>query len=142
MRLTVATFDRPPCGLESDRILLPGLRSSNRQPSWAELTRLQDFLLPLIDRNVGKIAWADIFRARTDEFVVGILLEDVTGPAADPADGKDRRVEIERNSHHVVSGCREEVYVGIQTLFFHHHFLSFARHLIPLRVARRFAHLS
>jgi hypothetical protein len=60
--------------------------------------------LPLIDRHIRKIARADVFGARANEFVVGVLFEDVAGPATNSADGENGRVEVERNSHHVV--CR------------------------------------
>src|SRR5205807_730398 len=59
--------------------------------------------LTLVDWNVAHVARPDVFRAWADEFVVGILFEDVTGPAADAADGEDRSVKIQRNAHHVVS---------------------------------------
>ncbi len=38
-------------------------------------------ILSLVDRNVLQIAFADVFGAWANEFVVGVLFEDVAGPA-------------------------------------------------------------
>jgi len=59
---------------------------------------------PLINRHVRNISRPDVFGARANEFVVRVLFEDVRRPTADTTDGKNRGVEVERNSHHVV--CR------------------------------------
>jgi hypothetical protein len=62
----------------------------------------KSFLLSLCDWNVRKIALANIFSARANEFVVGVLFEDVGRPTADATDCENRRVEVQRNSHHVI----------------------------------------
>ena len=82
--------------------------------------------------DVRNISLADVFRTWPNEFVVGVLLEDVAGPAGYAADGEDGCVEVERNSHHVVSRGGEEVDVWIETLLAHDYFFNLARHLIPL----------
>ena len=51
-----------------------------------------------IGRNCLRIFRPDVVRARTDQAVVGVLLEHVRGPAGDAAHGEDRRVEVHRNA--------------------------------------------
>ncbi len=60
-------------------------------------------LLPLVDWHISKVSFTDIFSSRADEFVVGVLFEDVAGPARNAADREYWRVKIKRDSHHVVS---------------------------------------
>src|SRR4030095_7869103 len=62
--------------------------------------------LPLVDRHVRNIAGTDVFRRWANQFVVRILLENMSGPATNTTNGKDWCVEVERNSHHVVSRSR------------------------------------
>ena len=60
-------------------------------------------LLALINRHVRNVSRSDILSARTNEFIAGVLFEDMCSPSADSADCENRRVEIKRNSQHVVS---------------------------------------
>src|SRR5438552_2085955 len=60
-------------------------------------------LLSLFDREVGLIGQgAGVLRTRTDQAVVGVLLDDVSGPTGDPAHSEDRCVKIYGDSQHVV----------------------------------------
>ena len=59
--------------------------------------------LSVINRHVRHVARTHVFRARANEFVVGVLFQDVRRPTADAANREDGSVEIQRNSHHVVS---------------------------------------
>src|ERR1043166_1622058 len=114
---------------------------SSRSGRWALPPLFFRRTLPLVNRHKRKVAWANIFSTRTNEFVVGILFEDVTGPTADSTNGKDWRVEIEGNSHHVIRRGGVEIDVWIKALLAHHHFFNLARHLIPLRITGSFANL-
>src|SRR5206468_8039312 len=62
---------------------------------------------PFINRHVRHVARSDVFRARANQLIVSVLFEDMCCPTAYAADRKDRRVEIERNSHYVVSRSEE-----------------------------------
>src|SRR5439155_9070036 len=73
-------------------------------------------------------------------FIVGVLFEDVRGPTTDAADGKDRRVEIERNSHHVVSRSRISIDIRQQSFLALHYFFHFRCHLVPPSVAFALTH--
>jgi len=59
--------------------------------------------LPLVNRHVRNITWSNVLSARTNQLVVGVLFEDVRRPTTDTTDRKNRRVEIQWNSHHVIS---------------------------------------
>src|SRR5262245_31147099 len=52
-------------------------------------------------REALRIRGARVIRARADQAVVRILLEDMGGPAGDAAHREDRRVEIDGDSHRV-----------------------------------------
>src|SRR4030095_3210171 len=84
---------------------------------------------------------ADIFSPRPDQFVVGVLLQDVTCPTTNAANCKNRCVKIQWDSHHVVKRSRVEVDVRIQSLLTHDHLLDLARHLVPLSIAASFTNL-
>ncbi len=57
------------------------------------------------DRDVGGgIGGSDVFRTGTDEAIVVVLLDDVSGPAGDAADGKDGGEEIDVYAEGGVSG--------------------------------------
>src|SRR5262245_6078182 len=58
-----------------------------------------------------RIGRTDVFGARADQAVVRVLLEHVCGPAGDPADGKDRREQLDVDPERVVGGRRVEVHV-------------------------------
>src|SRR5438094_8320381 len=83
---------REPARLAWPLLWNPGKELSDRQT-----------LLSFVNRHVRHAPRPDIFGARTNQLVVGVLFKDVRGPAADAADRKDRSIEVERNSHHVVS---------------------------------------
>src|SRR5207247_600283 len=51
-----------------------------------------------------RIGWPDIFGARPDQPVVGVLLEHVRRPPGDAADREYRREEIDWNAKHVIRG--------------------------------------
>ena len=57
---------------------------------------------PFINRHVRHVARSDIFRPRANQFVVGVLFQDVCGPTADAANREDGCVEIQWDSHHVI----------------------------------------
>src|SRR4051812_32105893 len=59
--------------------------------------------LSFINRHVRHISRPDVFRARANQLVVGVLFKDMSGPTADATDGEDGRVKVQRNSHHVES---------------------------------------
>jgi hypothetical protein len=48
----------------------------------------------LIDRNVRKVVLAKVLRSRPNQFVIGILLEDMSGPAANSTDREDWSIEL------------------------------------------------
>ena len=55
-----------------------------------------------VNWNVLHVAWTNVFSTRSDQLVVGILLEDVCSPTRDATDCEDRGKEIQWNVHHVV----------------------------------------
>ncbi len=59
-------------------------------------------LLSFVNRRVFQISFADVFGARADKFVVGVLFQNMSRPAGDARNGEDRCVEIERNFHHII----------------------------------------
>src|SRR5215471_13538459 len=83
-----------------------------------------------------RVLEADIFSARANQPVVGVLLEHMRGPARNAADGEDRREQIDGNAERVVGRGRIEIDVRIQLLFAFHQRLDALRHLEPLRLAR------
>src|SRR5205085_1592008 len=84
----------------------------------------------------------DVFGAWADQFVVGVLFEDVACPTTDARDGEDRRVEVERDAHHVVGRGGIEINVGVHALLAVHDLFDAARNLVPFRFAPTFAHLA
>src|SRR5947209_2284272 len=98
-------------------------------------------VLPLVDRRVFQVAGADVFGTRTDQFVVGVLLENMTGPTRNSRDGKNRRVKVERNAHQVIGRRRVKIYVREHSLFLVHELLDPLRHLIPFHLTLLFAHM-
>src|SRR4029079_7373680 len=47
-----------------------------------------------VERHVGHVARSHVLALRTDQPVVGLLLEDVRRPARDARDGEDRREQV------------------------------------------------
>jgi len=66
----------------------------------AEVAQRVELALP--DRYVPNITWSNVVSTWANEFVVGVLFEYVSSPTCDATDCKDRRVELERDTHHVV----------------------------------------
>src|SRR6187399_1167491 len=70
-----------------------------------------------IERKVGlRVSRTDVLGARTDQTVVGVLLEHMSGPARHTADREHRREQIDRNAERVVGRRRVEIDVGVQLL--------------------------
>ena len=84
----------------------------------------------------------DVFRARPDQAIVGVLLEHVRRPAGNAAHGEDRREEIDRNAERVIGGRRVEVDVRVELLLALHQRFDALRHLEPVRLARPLAELA
>ena len=80
--------------------------------------------LSFLDGHVFEVAWADVFGTRADEFVVAVLLKDVTCPAGDAAHRKDRRVKVERNAHQIIRRSRVEIDVREHSLLLVHQLLD------------------
>src|SRR5207244_12478436 len=59
---------------------------------------------------------AGVFRARTDQSVVGVLLHHVRDPPGHPADREDRRELIRRDPHRLVRRARVEIDVRVDVL--------------------------
>src|SRR5215471_14176615 len=78
---------------------------------------------------------ADIFSARPYQAVIGKLLEDMCGPARNPAAGKNRSKQIRWYAERVVGRGRIEIYIRVQVLVAHHYFFHLSRHLVPERIA-------
>lgn len=84
------------------------LRLKKREAEMQRTCSLLDYpqilgCLSLVNRRIRHIARADVFGARANQFVVRVLFENVACPTADATDGENRREEIERNTHHVIS---------------------------------------
>ena len=62
-----------------------------------------------------------VFGPGSDQAIVGVLLQDVSRPSRDPANGEDRRELIGRKAHDGVGRSRVEVDVGENSLLFSHH---------------------
>src|SRR5262245_41822068 len=95
----------------------------------------------LLDWYVREIVLAQVFSSRTNQFVIGVLFENVGRPAANATHRKYRRVELKRDPHHVIGRGGEEIHVRIKSLLAHHYFFNSSRHLIPTSVATKLAHL-
>src|SRR5687768_10120155 len=73
--------------------------------------------LSLFEREEAlRVRGTGVVGARPDQPVVRVLLEDVRGPPRDPADGKDGRVQVDRNAERVIRRGRVEIDVRIQLL--------------------------
>src|SRR5262245_8869053 len=72
------------------------------------------YTLPLIDRKKAlRVLRPDVIRPGSNQPVVRVLLEDVGGPAGNPADGEDRRVEVDRDAQRIEHRRGVEVDVRI-----------------------------
>src|SRR5215831_9809577 len=72
--------------------------------------------LAFLEGNEAPPAGALVVRARADQPVVVVLLEQIRGPARDARDADHGREEIERNPDGVEERRRVEVHVGDQLL--------------------------
>src|SRR5579864_4182141 len=113
---------------------------------WAMTEKLRMWLgginsdLSLVQPQEGlRIRGPDVVGARADEAVVRILLEHVRRPAGDPAHGKDRRVEIDRQAERVEHRRGVEVDVRVETLLGLDDLLDAFGHRVPLRLTGLFA---
>src|SRR5438132_7345850 len=79
----------------------------------------------------------DIGRARPDEAVVVLLLDDMRAPAGDARADEDRRVEVARDPYQEVGDGGIEIQVGIETLFLLHDPIHEGGDVVPPRVAAR-----
>ena len=59
----------------------------------------------LIDRNIGARSGAAVKRQRPDEDIVGLLLQNLHGPAGDAADSENRNEKIVRNAVQMINGA-------------------------------------
>src|SRR5207249_11591135 len=85
-------------------------------------------------RSPASVEWPDVIGARPDQAVVGVLLQHVRAPAADAADGGDRRVQVEWDAHDVIERRRVEVHVAIQPFIALHDVLDNALNRKPVRL--------
>src|ERR1700745_198798 len=86
-------------------------------------------------RGVGG---AGVVGARTDKAIVVVLLDAVSGPAGDAADGEDGGEEVDVNAEGRVGGGGVEVDVGVELLGLLHEELNLAGHVEPLGVSGGF----
>src|SRR5204862_7649221 len=71
--------------------------------------------LSIFQRTVAlRVLGADVFGARADEPIVGVLLEHVRRPAGYAADGEDRREQLDGDAQRVIGRRRTEIEVGIE----------------------------
>src|SRR5260370_11678459 len=82
-----------------------------------------------------------VLRARTDQAVVVVLLDDVRAPARDAAGRDDRREEVDRDAEGIEERSGIEVDIGNETLGITHAVLQLHGGLIPLELARLAARL-
>src|SRR5688572_12667433 len=100
------------------------------------------FALALVERDPGlRVRRSGVIGAGPDQAVVRVLLEDVRGPSRDATHRKNRRIQIDRNTHRVVRRRGIEVDVRIELLLTAYEGLDPLRHLEPLGVARLLAKL-
>src|SRR5215211_3847891 len=67
-------------------------------------------LLARLERTVPlRVLRPDVFRARPDQTIVGVLLEHMRRPAGDAADGEERREQVDRYPERVVRCRRVEI---------------------------------
>src|SRR5260370_15225825 len=86
--------------------------------------------------NVGRgVGGAGVVGARADEAVVVVLLDDMSGPARDAADGEDGSEEVDVDAESGVGGGGVEVDVGVELLLLLDEELDLAGHIEPLGVA-------
>src|SRR3989441_7798186 len=79
----------------------------------------------------------DIGRARPDEPIVVLLLDDLRAPAGDARADEDRRVEVAGKPYQKVGHGGVEVQVGVEALFLLHDPIHDGRDVVPPRVAAR-----
>ena len=96
--------------------------------------------LALFDWSVGcRVGGAGVVGAGADEAVVVVLLDDVSGPAGDAADGEDGREEVDVDAEGGVGGGGVEVDVGVELHFLFDEEFDLAGQVEPLGVAVSFA---
>src|SRR5262245_11452046 len=93
------------------------------------------FSRPLLDRRVVAADRADVGRARAEDPVVGVLLEELRAPAGDPGDGDDRDVELGTDAERGEERGGVEVDVGVQLLLAVDDLVQLDRHVEPPAVA-------
>src|SRR5206468_11959047 len=77
----------------------------------------------------------DIGRARPDEPIVVLLLDDMRAPAGDARADEDRRVEIAGDPYQEIGHGGVEIQVGVEALFLLHDPIHDGRDVVPPRVA-------
>jgi len=91
------------CRDETNRIRMVSCCFDNTGFGWLRHDKTDAYrTLSLIDRNVRHVARPNVLSSRSNQLVVGILLEDVCSPASDATDCEYWRVEIQRDAHHVI----------------------------------------
>lgn len=70
----------------------------------------------LLERYKCQLLRANIVGGGSNQFVICPLLKDVSSPSCDSRHHKDRREKFSWYTTLVVSGCREEVQVGVFVL--------------------------
>ncbi len=115
---------------DSIRHLVEELLTSERGTQYRALARL-DRYVPL------RILGPDVLGPRPDQAVVRVLLQHVRRPARDPADGENRREQVDGDAERVIGRRRIEVDVRIQFLLGLDDRLDPLRHLEPLGLPAR-----
>src|SRR5829696_9523286 len=84
-------------------------RSASVDLPWSMCAMTEKFrmwlgsMLPLVDRQVTlRVLGPDVVGARTNQPVVGVLLEHMRGPARDAADREDRREQVDVDAERVI----------------------------------------
>ena len=85
-------------------------------PSPALTLRLGAYPLGAIGTHFCPTGCARVLRARPDQPVVAVLLQNVRRPAGHAADRENRREQIDRNAQRIVRRRRVEIDVGVQAL--------------------------
>src|SRR5579875_2994632 len=91
-------------------------------------------LSPLVYWHIRHVLGADVLGARTNQAIVGVLLDDMSRPTGDAATSEDGRVQVYRNAHHVIGRGGVEIYIGIQALVRLHILLDAARDGEPAQI--------
>jgi len=90
---------------------------------------------PMSKRYVDEVRLrTDVFSARPNEAVVGVLLQNMRGPAGHSAHGEERSKQVDRHAAHVVSAGGIKVYIRVELLFRQDVLFDGPRHLEPLSV--------